>query len=317
MGVHRFAVATALATFCLLIAGGLVSTTESGLACPDWPLCEGKLIPKMVDGKQFEHTHRLVASAVAAMTFVLCGMVFRKRREDRALTRLAAFAAVLVVVQALLGALTVKLALPVWVSSLHQATAMAFFSLTVTLAFLTRQRMPDFTAAPMDAGARARLRRWIVPVLAITYLQVCVGAVMRHTRSGLACGFEFPLCLGKLWPFDAPVFVQIHLLHRFGGFAVAAAVIALTATTLRIRAGNAALRAGVLLASAIVVGQIALGIATILTSRELFTMTAHSSLGAALLANLVAVYWVACPSAAPSLAGPGVGRERASSLETA
>jgi heme A synthase len=83
------------------------------------------------------------------------------------------------------------------------------------------------------------------------------------------------------------------------------------------RSGNATLRAGVLLASAIVVGQVALGIATILTSRELFTMTAHSSLGAALLANLVAVYWVACPSAAPSLAGPGVGRERASSLETA
>ena len=172
MGVHRFAVATALATFCLLIAGGLVSTTESGLACPDWPLCEGKLIPKMIDGKQFEHTHRLVASAVAAMTFVLGAMLFRKRREDRLLTRLGAFAAALVVVQALLGALTVKLALPAWVSSLHQATAMAFFSLMISLAFLTRQRMPDFAAPPIDPDARARLRRWIVPVIAITYLQV-------------------------------------------------------------------------------------------------------------------------------------------------
>jgi heme A synthase len=313
MGVHRFAVATALATFCLLIAGGLVSTTESGLACPDWPLCEGKLIPKMVDGKQFEHTHRLVASAVAAMTFVLCAMLFRKRREDRALTRLGAFAAALVVVQALLGALTVKLALPAWVSSLHQATAMAFFSLMVTLAFLTRQRMPDFAAAPIDPDARARLRRWIVPVIAITYLQICAGAVMRHTRSGLACGFEFPLCLGKLWPTDAPLFVQIHLVHRFGGFAVAAAVIALTAAILRSQPGNSALRAGVVLASAMVIGQIVLGIATIFTSRELFTMTAHSSLGAALLANLVAVYWIACPSAPPPVfAGPGVGRERAS-----
>src|SRR5215813_7390985 len=103
VGVHRFGVATAVATFCLLIAGGLVSTTESGLACPDWPLCEGKLIPKMANGKQFEHTHRLVASAVATMTFVLCVMIFRRRRADRLLTRLGAAAAVLVVVQALLG----------------------------------------------------------------------------------------------------------------------------------------------------------------------------------------------------------------------
>jgi heme A synthase len=64
MGVHRFAVVTAFATFCLLIAGGLVSTTESSLACPDWPLCEGKLIPKMVNGKQL--AERFDCSVVAA-----------------------------------------------------------------------------------------------------------------------------------------------------------------------------------------------------------------------------------------------------------
>src|SRR5260370_12895945 len=141
MRVHRFAVATALATFCLLVDGGLVSPTESGLACPDWPLCEGKLIPKMVDGKQFEHTHRLVASTVATMTFLLGGMIFKQRGADRLLKRLGVGAAVLVVLQALLGALTVKLALPAWVSSLHLATAIAFFCTALTLAFLTRQRM--------------------------------------------------------------------------------------------------------------------------------------------------------------------------------
>ncbi len=316
MGVHRFAVATALATFCLLVAGGLVSTTESGLACPDWPLCEGKLIPKMVDGKQFEHSHRLVASAVAAMTFALWAMLIKRRREDRVLTRLGAFAAALVVIQALLGALTVKLALPVWVSSLHQATAMAFFCLTVTLAFLTRQRMPGSARRPVDWQARARLRAWILPVVGLSYLQICAGAVMRHTRAGLACGFDFPLCLGKLWPTEAPFLVQIHLIHRFGGFLVALAVVALAAAIWGRREGTPALRAAMALASSLVVGQIALGIATILTSRELITMTVHSSAGAALLANLVAAYWLACPSAPPALAGFGVGRT-AASLETA
>src|SRR6266852_1767036 len=281
MGVHRFAVVTAFATFCLLIAGGLVSTTESGLACPDWPLCEGKLILKMVNGKQFEHTHRLVASAVATMTFVLCAMIFRRRRADRVLTRLGAAAAVLVVVQALFGALTVKLALPAWVSSLHLATAMAFFCTAVTLAVLTRQRMPGFSPQPVDAETRAQLRRWIFPVIAITYLQVCVGAVMRHTRSGLACGFDFPQCLGKIWPLDMQWGIQVHMIHRAGGVLTAAAVIALAIVILRRRAGSAALRALMLLAVLAVLAQVALGIGTILTSRELITTTVHSSLAAA------------------------------------
>src|SRR3954471_6002541 len=104
MGVHRFAVATALATFCLLIAGGLVSTTESGLACPDWPLCEGRYIPKMIDGKQFEHTHRLVASFVGAMTVGLGALLLKHRKQDRLLKRLGVAAVGLVIAQALLGA---------------------------------------------------------------------------------------------------------------------------------------------------------------------------------------------------------------------
>ncbi len=315
MGVHRFSIATALATFCLLIAGGLVSTTESGLACPDWPLCEGKLIPQMVDGKQFEHTHRLVASAVAAMTFVLCAMIIKRRRADKMLIRLSAFAAALVVIQALLGALTVKLALPAWVSSLHQATAMGFFCVVVTLALLTRQRMPEFAGRMVDRRLRARLRAWILPVIGLAYLQICLGAVMRHTRAGLACGFDFPLCLGKLWPRDAGLILQIHLFHRFGGYLVAFAVLALTVAVWR-RGEVPALRAAVLLASALVLGQIGLGAATILTSRELITMTLHSSLGAALLAVLVTAYWVACPSSPPALSRPGLGQS-AASLETA
>src|SRR5262249_17216412 len=186
MGVHRFAVATALATFLLLVAGGLVSTTESGLACPDWPLCEGQYFPKMVGGKLFEHGHRLVAATVAVMTFALSFLLYQYRRRDSALVRLGLIALALVGAQAFLGALTVKLRLPPWVSSLHQATAMAFFCLIVSLAILTRQRL-SATRAPdpdSDLGFRKRLGQLTVAVIALTYLQIVAGAVMRHTRAG-------------------------------------------------------------------------------------------------------------------------------------
>lgn len=315
MGLHRFAVAAALATFCLLIAGGLVSTTESGLACPDWPLCEGQYFPKMMDGKQFEHSHRLVASAVAAMTFVLGAMLLRRRRRDRVLARLGALAAALVVVQALLGALTVKLALPAWVSSLHQGTAMAFFSLMVTLAFLTRQRSPGYIAPELPIESRRRLRRATLAVAGLAYLQICGGAVMRHTRGGLACGFDFPLCLGKVWPLDGHLGIQAHMVHRAGGFAVGIAVIALAIAVFG-AARHRAIRGVAVAAGLAVVAQVALGIATILSSRELVTMTVHSSLGAALLASLVALYWLISPSLAPS-SPSAIGVERSPSLETA
>jgi heme a synthase len=196
--------------------------------------------------------------------------------------------------------LTVKLALPAWVSSLHLATAMAFFCTTVTLAFLTRQRLPGFSSESLDPKNRACLRRWILPVIAITYLQVCVGAVMRHTRGGLACGFDFPLCLGKLWPLNAHLGVQVHMIHRIGACLTAAAVIALAAAILHRHMGNTMLRVLVVLGAVTVLAQVALGIATILTSRELVTMTLHSSFGAALLASLIATYWVACPSTPPA-----------------
>ncbi len=283
--------AVAIATFALLIFGGLVSTTESGMACPDWPLCEGKFIPKMIDGKEFEHSHRLVASFVGAMTFGLTALLFKHRRRDKLLTRLGLLAAGGVTIQALLGALTVKLKLPWWVSSTHLATAMAFFSLSVTLAFLTRQRLNPVRPAPADS----RAARWILPVVGLTYAQMVVGGLMRHLRGGLACGFDFPLCLGKVWPLDGHPGVQIHMVHRALGVGVGVGVLWLMVRLLRAPAASTATRVLASVAGVAVVAQIGLGIMTVLLSRELVTMTVHSSLGAALLATLVSLYWTACP----------------------
>src|SRR5579862_7192697 len=102
MRLHRFAIFTAAATYVLLIVGALVHGTGSSLACPDWPLCYGTLMPKMVNGVQYEHTHRLVAGTVAILTFVLSTLLLRDPRYV-ALRRLAIAAPIMVVAQAVLG----------------------------------------------------------------------------------------------------------------------------------------------------------------------------------------------------------------------
>ena len=288
--VYRFAVATAVATFILTIFGGVVSVTESGLACPDWPLCEGKFIPKMVDGKQFEHSHRLVASFVGAMTFGLCALLVKYRRKQPHLVKLGVAAAVLVTIQALLGALTVILKLPWWVVSAHLATATAFFVLTSSLAFLAHPLRPDPTPAQRSLG------RGILPVAGLMYLQVVAGGVMRHQRAGLACGFDLPFCNGSLWPLDGGIGVQLHMVHRTLGVIAALAVLGLMLWLWRRPEASRAVTVVAGLAGFAVVLQVGLGVMTVLLSRELITINVHSSLGILLMSVLTSLFWLAAPA---------------------
>src|SRR6185436_1137857 len=80
--VHRFAVTTAVATFLLILIGGLVHGTGSSLACPDWPTCYGSLMPKMEGGVLIEHSHRLAAGTVVIMTLALAGMLTAAASRD-------------------------------------------------------------------------------------------------------------------------------------------------------------------------------------------------------------------------------------------
>src|SRR6266853_1535331 len=137
--LHRFAVALAVATFCLIFVGGLVTSTGSALAVPDWPLSFGKFFPKMEGGVLYEHGHRMVAGVVAILTLVLA--LWAWMREPRSwLRKLAAAALGLVLFQAVLGGLTVLLRLPLAIAVSHAATAQAFFCITVAVAAFTNPR---------------------------------------------------------------------------------------------------------------------------------------------------------------------------------
>src|SRR5688572_33068710 len=109
--LHRFAVLTAASTLVLIVAGGLVTSTESGLAVPDWPLSYGRLMPRMVGGVFYEHGHRMVAASVGLLTIFLALLL--TLREDRTWMKKAGWIGVgLVIFQGVLGGLTVLFRLP-------------------------------------------------------------------------------------------------------------------------------------------------------------------------------------------------------------
>lgn len=279
MREYRFAVATAAATFLLLVIGGLVHPTGSSLACPDWPLCNGMVFPPMQGGILYEHGHRLAALAVSLLTVGLAVVVFQSRRE-RDLRLLALAAVALVGVQAGLGALTVIYKLPLIVSASHLATSMAFFSLLIYLAHRLRPEAPAAPALP---------RALVGLAAAATYAQILVGALVRHTGSALACGTDLLLCEGRFWPAWGPA--QVQVTHRLLGYTVALLVSAAALRTWRLVADGPPLRRRLAaLGPALAVAQVTLGLLTVASYVALPIVTLHLAFGAALLASQLTLF---------------------------
>ena len=275
LGLHRFAVATAVATLFLIFAGGLVTSTESGLSVPDWPLSYGRLMPPMVGGVFYEHGHRMVATAVGILTVILAVWLFR--REPRAWVRRLGYAALAAVVaQGVLGGLTVLFLLPTAVSVAHACLAQTFFCLIVTVAVVTS---PAWRAAA-DARRDPAFRMGAATVTAI-FLQLLAGAVMRHTKAGLAIP-DFPLALGRVVPPITSFPIAIHFAHRLGALAVAGCVAGCVIQAFR--SGRPGLWKTALLLAGLVVVQIALGALTVLSRKAVAVTTAHVATGALLLA---------------------------------
>src|SRR5258708_23176752 len=135
-GLHLYSSFVAVATFLLVIAGGLVTSTGSSLAVPDWPLSNGQFFPKMEGGVLFEHGHRLLAGTVGLLTFILAGWLIGVERRP-VVKYLGLAAAVAVCLQAVLGGVTVLYRLPVLISVAHACLGQIFFCLVVSVAVLT------------------------------------------------------------------------------------------------------------------------------------------------------------------------------------
>jgi cytochrome c oxidase assembly protein subunit 15 len=310
--LHAFAMFATAATFVLIFAGGLVTSTGSALAVPDWPLSFGGLFPRMTGGVLYEHGHRMVAGLVTILTLILT--VWVVRREPRAGVRAMAMAALgLILVQALLGGLTVLFKLPLAIAVAHAGCAQAFFCLMVALCVVTNPRWGREEVAALDPAAFPLASLAAFTTVAI-YAQILVGALMRHMGAGLAIP-DFPLSFGHLVPPVWPTPVIINFAHRVGALFVTCLVAWTVARTLRFHRRQPRLYHMALMLGALLALQIGLGALTVWSHRAVIPTTAHVAVGAALLATSLTLA-VRARSLRRPLMAFGKARQRAE-META
>jgi cytochrome c oxidase assembly protein subunit 15 len=277
----------AFAVFLLLVAGALVTSTESGLAVPDWPLSYGKVMPPMVGGILYEHGHRLVAAAVSTLVGLELGAIFffLEGRKTVKLLAAAAFGAILL--QALLGGLTVLLLLPPAISSAHAALAEIVFALSAVVALMCSKTWNDLTARspflslPFAENLSSAFR-WTLAATAAIYVQIVLGAVMRHTGAGLAIP-DFPTAFGGLWPSADELQrrgVGLHLAHRVGAVVVLALVLAAVRALGRASAVSPVFAGFAAAFTGLVMIQILLGALSVWSRRAPSVTAAHLAGGA-------------------------------------
>ena len=180
-GLHRFAIFTACVTLVLIVAGALVTSNDAGLSVPDWPTTFGSFykMPHMVGGVKYEHGHRMVAEFVGLMTIILAVWTWRVEKRPW-LRRLALAALATVIVQGILGGLTVIFLLPAAISSAHAAVAQTFFCIAVLIAMFTGRRwIEEHPRVEPDVRRPSLLTLTLLSVF-VLYVQLLLGAMFRH-----------------------------------------------------------------------------------------------------------------------------------------
>jgi cytochrome c oxidase assembly protein subunit 15 len=275
------------------------------MAVPDWPNSFGYnmfLFPvsRWVGGVFFEHTHRLIASGVGLLTLVLCGLTLVI--EQRPWVKwLAGVAVLAVIVQGVLGGLRVT-EHNALLGLFHGCLAQSFFCLTATIALVTSKFWRQIKAAANDR-AILRLRSWTIVVTIMVFVQLALGAAMRHSHAGLSIP-DFPAVYGGILPpLDAgsiaainevrvstqaqrPISASLILLqfvHRIWAAAIVIALTSVAAGLIRERQLAKRIRSAALLWLILALAQFALGAWTIWSNKAADVATAHVFVGALIL----------------------------------
>lgn len=222
-GLWRYSQLTVAWAAFVIFAGAMVTSTGSGMAVPDWPQSFGTWTPRMTGGVFFEHGHRMVAGLLGMLIAALA--LWAAAREERRWARVITWAALVAVFgQALLGGLTVLIGTfrdwthtsPV-VSSIHASLAQAIFALLVAYATVSA---PGWWSTAPRLGAPRSLANGAKLLVALVYVQIILGAAMRHQQAGLII-YDFPLSYGRVIPEFYNGLVALNFAHRVGAWVLA------------------------------------------------------------------------------------------------
>jgi cytochrome c oxidase assembly protein subunit 15 len=218
--------------FVLVVWGGVVRLSGSGLAIPDWPLAEGKLIPRAHPNVLIEYAHRAIAGIVGILTVWICVTVFRSERFRSRLGALAVAALITLALQIFMGARVVLEELPVDRVVAHLLLAFLFFGILLRMALLSRDSGGDGASAPevpaaqgAGTGAHRGLARWAAIAAGAVFAQAGLGAWVSSSGAALACP-DFPTCHGQWLP-KLEGLIGIQFTHRLGAYLVSLIILGL------------------------------------------------------------------------------------------
>ena len=282
---HRAFLITVGWTLGLLFLGSLVHATESSLACPDWPTCFGTMVPEMTGGVFWEHLHRLVAGGLLLFFLGATYLAWKEPVRMPWVRSATVVGFLLLLVQAVLGGITVIFGLPDAISTSHLGLAFFFLGLATVLALVSSPHWESGLGP--EESARPALRGWAVAAVALTFLQSLVGALVRHTDAGMACP-DVPLCLGEWVPPLQNGLVALHFGHRILGVTLLVVVLILGHLAFW-RSGSSRMRSLGVLAAATVLAQVLLGFLSVYFRLGVTVVSLHTLFAASLLTMVTAL----------------------------
>jgi cytochrome c oxidase assembly protein subunit 15 len=270
---------SAVLTYFLIVLGATVRANDAGLSCPDWPLCYGKLVPSFDFRIFLEWFHRVVAAGLTGVVLWSAYLLGRSRMLRKKFGVQIAAAIVLLVVQIILGGLTVLHLLEPKIVSMHLINAMFFFGILLWVPLHARRLLqPD--VAVRSAKVTPAFRWAVTSLLVVLFAQLIVGGMVSTNQAGLACP-DFPACFGT-WVPPAGFHVWLQMSHRYLGYVVLAAALLVSFLGLR-QIFSPIVRTLVRWTPTLIVVQILLGVANVVWLIPEWASVAH-------LANAVLLY---------------------------